>query len=227
VPSDSLTTVIDGLPLTTGFDDGQKIDMMDPVDIAGVPVRAVPASSEEYFTKDDFGPDDLPVVTDRHVFSVNMVSSFFVLFFFTFPPDSFSRFTSLQKEGGVDVLHISRGVPMRVDDHEDLVFCLRQFSVMPRKEDKLTKAAFEERFAAVKKKLDERFPGNTVTTERTMKMFIMDFLARALWPWRTIFVMTNPERKGGKMPLFNKIRFDALERKVLHLCRHLPPITNA
>jgi hypothetical protein len=92
---------------------------------------------------------------------------------------------------------------MRIDDHEDLVFSIRQYSLMRGKG-----------FAAAKKDLDQRFPGNTVTTERTMKMFIMDFLARALWPWRTIFVMTNPERKGGRMPLFNKIRFEALERKL-------------
>jgi hypothetical protein len=179
---------------------------MDPVDVAGVPFRAVPASSEEFMLKDDFGLDDVPTVTASRVFTIEMVSPEMIC-----PVQNFCEESELpplltlssQKEGPVSVFHVTRGVPMRIDDHDDLVFSIRQYSLMGGK------------FAAAKKDLDERFPGNTVTTKSTMKQFIMDFLARALWPWRTIFVITNPERKGGRMPMFNKIRFDALDRKFI------------
>jgi hypothetical protein len=58
---------------TTGFDEG-AIDYMPPVDVAGVPFRAVPASNEKFFLRDDFGPDDVPTVTASQVFTIEMVS---------------------------------------------------------------------------------------------------------------------------------------------------------
>jgi hypothetical protein len=50
---------------------------MDPVDVAGVPFRAVPSSKEEFVLEDDFGPEDVPTVTDARVITIEMVSVIF------------------------------------------------------------------------------------------------------------------------------------------------------
>jgi hypothetical protein len=115
-------------------------------------------------------------------------------------------FLDFQKEGPVLVFHVKHGMPMRIDDHEDLVFSLTTYAKVGTR-GKFTGDALAN--------FSRRFPGHSVTTAGYLKQFIMDMLLRSLWPWRTCFVYCFPNGGRGpkRSPLFHQRRKEAMERE--------------
>lgn len=109
-----------------------------------------------------------------------------------------------QKEGPVPVFHVKNGIPMRIDDHEDLVFSLTTYAKVGNR-GKLTGDVLAD--------FSRRFPGHSVCTTGYLKQFIMDMLLRALWPWRTCFIYCFPGRGPKRSPLFHQTRKEAMERE--------------
>lgn len=103
----------------------------------------------------------------------------------------------------MEVVHIAKGLVIRLDDHFDLVFLVHGYARI------MTKVTS---FNDFKKHLDERFPGTTCATHGCLRSLIFDFVARAMWPGRSILIITNPYSQGGKGPgsEFNAFRMEIL-----------------
>lgn len=111
-----------------------------------------------------------------------------------------------QKNDEVACLHLGQGIVMRLDDHLDLLFLVHGY---------VSVCAGANDFETFKKKVNERFPGNDVTSLRTLKAYIVDFGARALWPGTTFLIRRAPEKQGGKggPHTFSGTRISVLESK--------------
>jgi hypothetical protein len=91
----------------------------------------------------------------------------------------------------------------RVDDHYDLVFLVHNFVRVYEKREKSD---------VVNDRINRRFPGSHITKPLVLKGFIMDFIAKAVYPWRTVLVITNPKGHGGAG---NANKFNSFRKEIM------------
>lgn len=108
------------------------------------------------------------------------------------------------------MVHIGKGIVLRLDDHFDITFLVQGFARVVQG---------SHSFKDFKAKVDKRIPGTTFTSISALRAYIWDFVVRALWPWRTILIVTNPNEQGGIFPqtIFTSLRMDVLQGEVLML----------
>lgn len=109
------------------------------------------------------------------------------------------------------MFHIGHGLVMRDDMHQDMVFLVTEYMRFLATPESGKKAFFQ----VVLRQLNRRFPGHYATSSKEFRGYILDFALVALWPWRTMLVVTNPLSYGGRYSLvpFNEIRLEALTSK--------------